>query len=934
MKFLLPVFIILLSLFLYPQYIDNNQFPPGINWKYIDTLKFRLVFPIEITEEGQRVANLLEYIYPKISSSESIGKRVTLFLTNSGIFSNGYIQLAPQKGEFFSTPPQSGFMGNVEWYSSLILHEGKHVDQFERLNRGFTKFGGLIFGDAGRAALSFLSLPLWFWEGESVNTETEYSSGGRGRLPSFSMSTRSILLSGKKYKYIKSYLSSYKDHVPDVYRLGYFLTAYLRKNFDENKIEKILKYSSSYSFFPLVFSRSLKRETGMSVVQLYNRVMDELHKKWEEADKKLKLTEFSSIYPPNPTSWTLYTSPKMTMDGDIIAYKYGLDSPLKLVRISPDGHEKIIHAVNTVSHIDSILSIGGGKLAWDEPVPDLRWGKRSYSEINVLNLQSGKKRRISRKSRLFSPSISKDGRFIAAVDHSRLRKTSLTIVRTSDGEIVNKYNSPNNSLLLTPAWDIEGKRIVMIRMEGGKKTITIFDLEKEKFKDILDLSFNSYGSPSFFEDQIIFSSPLTGIDNIHAIDMSTGKQFMITRSRFGAFHPSVSNDNKSLIYSEYDYNGMSIVKSPINRKEWIPIEKVKKIESVYFGNGDIQNKKRDLTTIPPENLKEYPVKKYSSFHDLINFHSRMIIPDRTNPAVEVYSSNKLNSAFITAGFSFNTNEKRGKFYMEAVYSGFFPVIKAGLSRNGRNITDPAALSWSEIESNFSILIPLNLSKGAYIRNLNIESEISSTKISGTDENGGYRILPGNINSFSYNLSYSNYRHFSRRDLAPETGQFLFVGYSHTPGNSVYQGRKFSVFGSLYFKGLFRHNSLKAGFYYEKQDPVKYIYSSNISFSRGYEYKFLKKLLFFTLDYSFPIAYPDLVLGELLYLKRIKGLIFTDLGKGQDTEGKEYFNSTGFELSGDINLFSIPVDLDIGIRVSYRFGSESFRFEPLILGISF
>ena len=934
MKRIIPILIFFIYSFFYPQYIDNDQYPPCIGWKYIDTAKFRLVFPNEMAGEGQRVANLLEYIYPKISTAENKSKRVTLFLSNSGIFSNGYIQLAPQKGEFYSTPPQAGFMGNIEWYSSLSLHEGKHVDQFDRLNTGFTKFGGMIFGEMGRAALSFLSIPVWFLEGEAVYTETDFSSGGRGRLPSFSMSTRSILLSGKRYKYIKSYLSSYKDHVPDVYRLGYFLTSYLKNNYGEKSIENILKYSSSYSFYPLIFSRAIKRETGMSVDHFYNRVMDDLYKRWEERDKKLKLTEFSPIIKSSPKVWTLYSSPKMTMEGDIIAYKYGLDSPLELVRISPEGQEKKIKAINAVSHIDSVLSIGNGRITWDEPVRDLRWGKRSYSEINVLNLKSGKKNRITRRTRLFSPSISKDGQFIAAINHSKLRETSLVIIRSSDGEIINKFNSPENSFLLTPSWDTNGKKIAMIRMVGGRKTITIFDPETETFKDILELSFNSFSTPSFLNNYILFSSLRPDKDNIHLVESDPVDLPPITSSRFGAFYPSNSNDKKTLIYTEYDRSGMRVVRAPLNEEEWRLLENPEEVKTDYFGSKGKPFNKKDLTIIPTQNKKEYPLKKYSHIHDIINFHSRVIIPDRINPAVELYSSNRLNTTFFTAGFSYNTNENRGKFYTEAVYAGLFPVIKAGFNRKGRKINDPSELSWNETEGSFSLLLPLNLSKGVHITNLNIGSEISSTLVSGTNEINGYKIVPGSINSISYNLRFSNYKHFSRRDLAPETGQFLSMEYSHTPWDTHYRGIKFSASGSLYFRGLFRHNSLRAGLSYEKQNPVNYVYSSDINFSRGYDYRFIKNLLFLTLDYSFPISYPDLVIGELLYLKRVKGKLFGDYGKGYNNNSSEYFNSAGIELSCDLNLFSIPIELDIGIRAAYRFRDRSVRFEPVVLGISF
>lgn len=933
MRSLLFILIFLLCNFLLPQYIDNNQFPPGIDWRYIDTKKFRIVFPAEITNEGQRVANLLEYIYPKIALDKDKGKRLTLFLPNCGVFSNGYIQLAPQKGEFFSTPPQSSFVGNIEWYSALSLHEGKHIDQFERLNTGFTRIGSLVFGDLGRSLLSFLSVPVWFWEGEAINTETIYSSGGRGRLPSFSMGTRSILLAGKRYKYIKSYLSSYRDHIPDIYRLGYFLTTYLKNNFTSKSIERVLKHASDYSFYPFIFSAALKKETGISLKQLYNKVMDDLYKKWEPVDRDLNLTEFKKINTKKKEGWTLYTSAKSLDKGDVITQKYGISSPLNLVKISANGEEKKITGLNTVSHINNVLSVSRNKVIWSEPVKDLRWGNRSYSEIVIYNISDNKKRRLTRRTRYFSPALSRDGNLIAAIRFSKMRKSSLAILDSTDGRKISEYNSPENSLLITPSWEQNDGRIVFIRMKNGKKSITVFNMQSENFTDILPLSYNSYSTPVFFNNFIIYSSPYSGIDNICAVDISTGKQYKITTSRFGAFFPSISKDKKRLIYSEYNLNGMDIVTAPIEQGRWIPLNEVVVDRLEYFKKEDGSFKNSDLTEKDLISTRKYRVRSYGVLRNIINFHSRVILPDRTEPAIEIYSGNKLNTAFLTAGLSFNTNENTGNFYSEAVYAGMFPVIKAGISLRGRRITDPADLKWNETTSNLSFLIPLNLSRGVFVRRLDLQARISSTKISGT-ENNNYKIEAGSINSISYKMMFYNYKHFSKRDIAPVTGQFFSAEYSNTPWNNYYKGEKLFMKGVLYFPGLFRHNSLRISLSYEHQDPVNYLFSSNINFSRGYDFRFIDNFIFASIDYTFPVAYPDLILGELFYLKRIKGGIFADFGKGFNEDNTEFFNSAGLEIMGDINLFSIPVDLEAGIRISYRFADNTFRIEPLFFGISF
>lgn len=919
---------------LIPQYIDNNQYPPGIDWRYIDTAKFRIVFPFEIKKDGQRVANILEYIYPKISSGNIRGKRLTLFLPNSGIFSNGYIQLAPQKGEFFSTPPQSNFTGNLEWYSALSLHEGKHLDQFDRLNTGFTRFGNIIFGDLGRGLLSFMSIPSWFWEGEAVNTETICSAGGRGRLPSFSMSSRSIILAGKKFKYIKSYLSSYKDHTPDIYRLGYFLTTYMANNFTKKNIDNILKTSSDYSFYPLIFSSALKKETGLNVKKLYDQVMKDLQSKWSRSDAELLITNFRKINTMPKSGWTLYTSAKALESGGIITQKYGISTPLKLVKISPGGNEEKITGFRPVSHINNNLSTSRDLIVWSEPVMDLRWGKRSYSEIVIYDISRKKIKRLTRRTRYFSPSLSPDGKLIAAIHFSNLRSSSLIILDSDNGKIVNEYKSQDNSLFLTPSWDKDGENLTLIRMKNGKQTIVDFNLLNETFADILPLSGNLYSTPVFFDGFIIYSSPYSGIDNIYAVEIKTGKQYKITGSRFGAFFPSILRDKKTLIYSDYNIGGMDIVSIAIDQEEWIPLDKVLINKIEYFKDENTTFVENDLTDAGKIPEKKYQIKKYSPLKNLINFHSRVLLPYRTEPAIELYSSNKLNSAFITGGFSFNTNEKTGKFYTRAVYAGLFPVIKIGFSRVGRNTGSPLDLAWDETTANIALLLPFNLSRGIFTRKLDLQAEFSFTKVFGSNENNGYRIEDGNINSISYNLRFLNYKHFSKRDLGPPFGQFFSAEFSHTPWDTYYKGERIFGYGVLYFPGIFRHNSLRIGLSYERQSPVNYIFSSNVDFSRGYDYEFRENLIFATFDYTFPIAYPDLILGELLYLKRIKGGLFIDLGKGFNSDSTKFFNSAGLEIRGDINLFSIPVDLDIGMRISYRFVDDSFRFDPIFLGISF
>lgn len=52
--------------------IDFQQNPSSIDWRKIDTEHFELIFPAEVTEDAQRVAHLLEKVYPFVSRTQGL----------------------------------------------------------------------------------------------------------------------------------------------------------------------------------------------------------------------------------------------------------------------------------------------------------------------------------------------------------------------------------------------------------------------------------------------------------------------------------------------------------------------------------------------------------------------------------------------------------------------------------------------------------------------------------------------------------------------------------------------------------------------------------------------------------------------------------------------------------------------------------------------
>ncbi|MDA9555729.1 hypothetical protein N9R54_05780, partial [Pelobium sp.] len=113
----------------------------------------------------------------------------------------------------------------------------------------------------------------------------------------------------------------------------------------------------------------------------------------------------------------------------------------------------------------------------------------------------------------------------------------------------------------------------------------------------------------------------------------------------------------------------------------------------------------------------------------------------------------------------------------------------------------------------------------------------------------------------------------------------------------------------------------------------YAFNNDITRASGYANLTPVQKLYNTLllDYRFPILYPDLELGPLAYIKRIRGGFFTDfenIGKGNG------LRSYGAELRADMNLlrFYLP-NFDLGGKIIIP--NESSTKTPIFeLGLNF
>ena len=561
--------------------IVDAQDHPCIKWNQISTEHYDVIFPTEMSQEGLRVANTLEYVNNHISKTlVSKHKKIPIVLRNRSSIPNAFVSQAPWMSEWFNVPFPSKGGGTNEWYRDLAIHEGRHVVQSNYMNTGTSKFLGYLFGESTQSFFSGLLLPSWYWEGDAVGIETALTYSGRGRIPHFDLLSRSLYLNGNKFNYNQALYGSYKIVYPNRYELGYFLTTHVKTNYGMDSWKKIINKTLRWPFtinpfFPL--SRSAKIVTGATIKQIHSDAYYDLNELWLRQIENVKEGKVNLIT-QEPEVFTDYSFPSSKSNEEIFALKSGIGDVPTIVKIDNNGEKKLgeIPISATIFGYHSNGSMG----VWSFYEPDKRWTKLSWANLEIIDFKTGKRKVITSKKRLYNPNISADGKRIAAVSFNE-KRNSLLVILDIDGNILDRVEAPDQGYIMFPSWSQDTKRIVFTSQKYEGRSIYIYDAERRIFDKIKPETWEDISHPIFYKDFIIYESPYVGIDNLLAINIDTKDEFLITSRKFGAYDPYIAA-NDQLIFSDYDLMGKRIVIKDLDPKEWRRISSISYALSISF----------------------------------------------------------------------------------------------------------------------------------------------------------------------------------------------------------------------------------------------------------------------------------------------------------------------------------------------------------------
>ena len=929
---------------LHGQYYNLGQEPASLKWREVKMSHFHIIYPEAFESKVQKMGPTLDFAYNHVTNSLAYNpKPVPLIIHNYNTDANAVTVWAPKRVEMFTCPPQDTYA--QDWLDQLILHEYRHVVQLDRTNQGFTKMLSWFMGEQAVAMVNGLFVPPWFMEGDAVCAETALSKVGRGRIPTFEMLLRAQVSQKGAFSYDKATLGSYKTFVPNRYMLGYTLVANVRIKYSYQAWLNALDEVARKPFIFTPFNHGLKKATGFGKVGLYKATMIDMDSLWEFQNTKTQKTLYEQLTVIAEKKYGNYGFPHYINDTLVVAEFSGMDEIAKFLLVGPDGRTKTIVTPGFLS--SEVYSVVNQQvlvkfddtlpeknqtnpilLAWTESINDPRWQERNYSEIRIYNSFTGKIRKLTKKSRFFSPSFSHDGKMLATVKMDITNRCSIVLLNAENGEETNTILVSDSDFYMTPSWSADGKKIVFTKLDDKGKGIYSIDLQNNEVVELVAPTFTEISNPVFAGDYVLFNGSYSGIQNIYAVKLTDKKIFQVTSAEFGASNVDLSPDEKKIVYSNYSSSGYGLVEANFEPKSFKDISGIIDFSpSLYKYLVAEENHLSDSSVVENSKIQSEPYKKAAH---IFNFHSWApayinYLSGENGTGISFMSQNELSTATTIIGYRYDMAEKAGKFTADFSWMAWYSIVDFKASYGARSAytnNDTSVLyHYNETILGGGLTLPLVFSGGKYYKGLQLKLHTSWHNITDNTSPDETK-LSGTINSADYGLYVYRYIRQSGKDIYPLWGQVINLGFRHTPFGDNDYGNIASISTRFYFPGVLQHQGLRLDLNWQERKPGSYYYPNQINLPRGYHIFNVNSLKCYALSYKFPLLYPDFSLGPLVYFKRIKTTLFYDGGKGMTNGNSWKLQSTGVELTSDLHLLRFVFPMDLGFRFGYRLIEKS------------
>ena len=958
------------------QYYSWGADPSRFRWMQAKSESANIIYPRHASQIGTSTLYFTERMRPYIDYGFTLPPLDLPFIIHpDNMSSNGLVMWLPKRVEFLSTPAIDGY--SMPWIKQLVAHEYRHAAQYNNLNVGVVKFLSYLLGEQS-STIGLIFMPLWMMEGDATMSETQVSSFGRGKQPSFTLEYRAMGDIANKYrKSDKLFSGSYRDYIPSHYQLGYQMVAHGNELTGRVIANDMAALGPRRPWMIISENWRMRHLFGFSTRELFYDTFRTLADHWAS----IPTPENSStpLKAPTRKSYTTYSHPLKVGDR-IILLKSDLDRPSRLVSLDPKtGEEQLLSYTGIVATRPAFDQVNN-RIWWSEYRRSTMFEQKVSSTLRYLDLDGKRPRsRIMGGRNVLYPTPDDEGG-LAWVEYSSDGIYTLQH-ELCDGQL-KSLALPFGQEVHSLAWDnITRAHYCIITDDDGMWIARV--VPQTGLEPITRPAYITLSDLRALDGKLYFGSIESGRDEVHCFDLQTGKQYQLSESTYGSFDASPTDDGQ-LLMTTYDSMGYRPSVQPIDKM-------IREVEYSRLPKDIVNPKRKEWGTINLDTVKLVPTeqsldtlitkkRRYRKAFHFFNFHSWA--PLSYNPfelsedgainmnvGATLMTQNLLSSmqGFMSYGYSRHTSHL---FKAAFRYYGLGPTISLTATYGGKQniypiyvynpeqhkIEFPEASSRGKFYAfGVNMQFPLMFQRGYHTRYLIASAgwEYSNGLVANTGklsfDDGGISNVATigyskGIHLTSFSLGFQDFVRSAHRDFAPPWGIAASATYAINPANGSFSDL-ISLYAKAYTPGFGSHNSLTLALAYQtsiggfnSQDALSALtFKSAKLLPRGFDSSQVENRNLFSLaaNYQFPICYPDGGWRDVVYFKRIRlnaGFDMARYDRSQfHTDGSlsyrgHYITSFGGDVIFDVNLLNQPAAATTALKFSFYQPSEgSFYF---------
>lgn len=905
------------------QYLSGGGEQPMLRRYKIAVPPLLVVYPQGHDSLARLVADYAQAFRPPSLLGYESGRPFPLVLRDFTPVSNGLVAWVPSRMELYSLT--GGEMAlPVPWLKHLVSHEIRHYAQMNALGNGPYKWLYYLLGEQSHAISSGLT-PLWYFEGDAIYNESRLGGYGRSQSAITFQQYRTDLLTGNQLSYDQYINRSLRYHAPNHYHFGALMVEHGAHRYGHDFWREVVRRACRlpYTLFPFHFA--IKGLTGRTQHQLFNdalRALDSTYRAHALLPTDTiaqELDEFSDERYPHYSHATK----------ESIIWKRDFHHRLACYAIAPGKRSRKLYEP---AYLYGSIRYSDTLAIWCEIDRHPIWSDVQYSNIRLMHLPTGRVKTLTRRQRAISPIILPGDSTVCAIIVSTTGRYSIAQLP------MNTAHHHLDTINLPPTYELRElcatpwpDKVVVRAVDNVGAHLLLINLRSQAL-------------------QPIATGLLADISNLHAD--SAGLYFSASHrfARRGLFLPWTNRNPQSpqfellplasygvediaqgpgdsLLFASYTVNGYRIQQA--HKGSTIHVDTLSSDCNPFS-----DTKVTYCTSTTGDPLPSG--KPYHKMGHLIRIHSWMPFYGRPSLNVDflrganlgftVLSQNTLGTLSLSAGYFYRQTHGAG---LALSYTGIWPHVDfsgewGGTPRleqrpDGSIIAHPHRLT-----GRLALRFPARWNVGASLLHLQPSLGLNYTNRIGYHP---VSLQPLNMRLHAFaRLHFAWLRYQSTRDIYPPLGISITSTWHVTPTLWEYVSPTYDANVTLYLPGVAPSHSIRlAGYSYGQllnRIPIASAFSvpnTRNDLPLGLFTGIAMRSA--SLQYTLPLAYPDLNMGSWVYLKRLYGSLGANYSWIQNSPlRKSLFRTVDVELIGNVILFRTNYELSLG----GRFAISPFR----------